>query len=155
MTDDGSDAVTGEKDLAPPLGRRAVIIAVVVLGSLPLLAFATYTLVWRHAKSRSGPPGPEALYPLPEGVEVVEEGTGCEQGNYVPCWRVLVIADHRTPSFELASRLVTMYRQRGYELERQGASWATPCTGEPVCLLVMPLSEGRVRLEAKRMSDSL
>lgn len=147
--------MTTSEQSPPPLGRRAVIVAVVLLGLLPLIAFASYTYVWRTARGRSGPPTPEALYPLPDGVDVVEEGTGCEQGNYVPCWRVLVVEHRQMSSAELGTLLAARYRDRGYALEPQGTSWSTPCRGEPVCLVILPLSQGRVRLEATRMSDSL
>ncbi len=132
-----------------------MIAAVVLLGLLPLLAFASYSVVWRTAKGRTGPPPPDAVLPLPEGVRVVEEGTGCEEGNYVPCWRVLVVQHDDLSSVELGLLLAAQYRDRGYVLERHGGSWSTPCSGEPVCLVVLPLSSGRVRLEATRMSDSL
>jgi hypothetical protein len=147
--------MTTSEPSPPPLGRRAVIVAVVLLGLLPLIAFASYTYVWRTARGRSGPPIPEALYPLPDGVVVLEEGTGCDQGNYVPCWRVLIVEHPKMSSAELGTLLAARYRDRGYMLERQGPSWSTPCTGEPVCLVVAPLGQGRVRLEARRMSDSL
>lgn len=142
----------------PTLSRRGTI-AAVALVLLPIVAIGFNTIVLARAREDAGPPPISAIPQLPDGVTVASEETGCSPGNWVRCWRVLIVEGDVGTDDPLVTELGDWYRDRGQDLYQWRQGWRHPdCSLETgVCLAIDPIGDApdQARLEISRMSDGL
>lgn len=140
----------------PPLSRPATV-AVVLLTVLPLVAVVMNTAVLLRARTEAGPPPPEAILPLPDGYVTVSETEGCTPGNWVRCYRVVVVERAGVDGPAALAELAAYYGDRHGSLYSWRGGWRHPDCSRDVgtCVALDRDGAARVRIEVNRMSDGL